>query len=84
MKYEATTKIWNKIKDEVETVLGEKKFRPCAYVGKRGFVSEVSFTVGKIGSREGMHGFSYMCDSCSQALLRRIVNLIPKKYIEKF
>jgi hypothetical protein len=58
MKYAVTTKNWDKIKNEVKKMLNGK-FRSNAYVSSDGFISEVSFTYGTIGSYEGMYEVVY-------------------------
>jgi len=81
MKYARTTKNWKSVHKSLKEVLGNKKWEPSVYIGKTGFISEISFI--KKNEEGGISGFSYMCDQCSQPLLKRISSLIPKKFVER-
>ena len=77
-------KHWKKIKKDVENILNDKQWKPTVYFCKDGFIPEVSFTKGKIGSYEGFAGCSYMSDECSQGFMKRIASIIPKKYVKTY
>ena len=72
MKYNTTTKDFPAIKKQVLIYL-QSGWKKTVYRARNGArVVEVSLTIGKIGSPEGLGGFSYMSDQCSPALLKRI------------
>lgn len=76
-------KNWKAIQKDIVKVLGQREWEPTAYICRDGFIPEVSFTTGKIGSWQGLQGFSYMSDECTQGLMKRIASLIPKKFLKK-
>lgn len=75
-----TIKSWKKIKRDIQKT-DLKEWKPTIWTCKDGFISEVSF-IKKNKCDGGLIGFSYMCDQCTQGLLKKIAKELPQKYVK--